>query len=71
MLLRSIARATLVSRLYERCAQVDFLFIRCAPRPQASRSGSSSTSMVRPRSRMTSSGRAAHAPSSSSFNPYS
>ena len=33
--------------------------------------GSSSISMVRPRSRKNASGRAAHVPSSSSFNPYS
>ena len=40
-------------------------------RSSGSPPGSSSTSMVRPPSRTSSSGRTAHAPSSSSFNPYS
>ena len=44
-----------------------------APRRRSSGSppGSSNTSMVRPRSRPSSSGRTAQAPSNSSFNPYS
>ena len=40
-------------------------------RSSGSPPGSSSTSMVRPRSRTSSSGRTAQAPSSSSFSPYS